>query len=581
MVSSDEYNRRQGWLVLALTLFSFFFLLGSRSLNEPDEGRYAEVAREMLETGNWLVPHIWYVPHLDKPPLTYWVVALSMTLFGWNEWAVRLPLALAGLSGAGAVYFLGRSLAGRRVALWSVLLLQSSLLYFVMARMLTPDIILTQFITWALYFGWRSWRSLDDLSAEEEEKRVLSTRHCFAWQLLAWTAMAFGFLTKGPIAVILPVTAMAGLAIYRRLAVTRWQLMLLGSLSGLMVFSLIVGPWFALAFQAVPGAFDYMVKGQALGHALGTTIKNRSGSPFYYLAILAVGFLPWTFLLGWLWRKAHWRGLNPKHKEAWVWLTTWVGATFLLFSLMRAKLPAYILPIFPALSVLVSMRWFSGEQSQCRVPAPRWIWRCGMLSPLVMLAAIPFIMRFIFKATEASWLWPVLGFALTLGGLLGVLNRAWTITRCAQAVVLLGLLSLFIITALVPTVETSLKANQTLKPLAAALKAKFQSGDILVCSGPLPQGLPFYAYPVINAHSRPYLSGLALNQVPFEFPGNVERMGNLVLPDEAAYHRLLAGEQRVWVIGFQGTYQRTQAQAGTSDLHFITRVGRWELFANR
>jgi len=79
-----------------LTLATFFFLLGSRSLNEPDEGRYGEIAREMLETGNWLVPQFWYEPHLDKPPMTYWVEALSMKLFGLNEWAVRLPLALAG-----------------------------------------------------------------------------------------------------------------------------------------------------------------------------------------------------------------------------------------------------------------------------------------------------------------------------------------------------------------------------------------------------------------------------------------------------------------------------------------------------
>ena len=88
---------RLRWLLLVLTLLTFFFLLGSRSLNEPDEGRYAVIAQEMLETGDWLVPHFWYVPHLDKPPLTYWSVALSLSVFGHNEWAVRLPSALAAL----------------------------------------------------------------------------------------------------------------------------------------------------------------------------------------------------------------------------------------------------------------------------------------------------------------------------------------------------------------------------------------------------------------------------------------------------------------------------------------------------
>ena len=88
---------RQRWLLLLLTAFTFFILLGSRALNEPDEGRYSEIAREMIETGDWVVPHLWYLPHLDKPPMTYWLVAVSMKLFGQNEWAARLPLALAGI----------------------------------------------------------------------------------------------------------------------------------------------------------------------------------------------------------------------------------------------------------------------------------------------------------------------------------------------------------------------------------------------------------------------------------------------------------------------------------------------------
>src|SRR5256886_10536480 len=117
---------RQRWWLVALTLFTFLFLLGGRSLNEPDEGRYAEIAREMIELGDWTVPHFWYVPHLDKPPLTYWAVAISVTVFGQAEWAVRLPLALAGLRGAGVLYLFGGALGRRRVGPWSAVVLQSS-----------------------------------------------------------------------------------------------------------------------------------------------------------------------------------------------------------------------------------------------------------------------------------------------------------------------------------------------------------------------------------------------------------------------------------------------------------------------
>src|SRR6266545_4463731 len=181
---------RQPWWLLLLTLFTFFVLLGSRSLNEPDEGRYAEIAREMIELGDWLVPHFWYVPHLDKPPLTYWAVAVSISVFGQNEWAVRLPLALAGISGVWVSYLFGLALGGQRVGIWSALILQSSLLYFVMARMLTTDILLTQFIAWTVYFFWRSWRSLDAIERGQESEGTQVIIRFFAWHLAGWTTAA-------------------------------------------------------------------------------------------------------------------------------------------------------------------------------------------------------------------------------------------------------------------------------------------------------------------------------------------------------------------------------------------------------
>src|SRR5438445_8451537 len=187
-MTSNVHPPHQRWWLVALTLFTFLFLLGSRSLNEPDEGRYAEIAREMIELGDWTVPHFWYVPHLDKPPLTYWAVAISMTVFGQAEWAVRLPLALAGMSGVWVSYLFGRALGGRRVGLWSALILQSSLLYFVMARTLTTDIILTQFVAWAVYFHWRSWRTLED--GGREANRTGWREGFFGWHWGGWAMIA-------------------------------------------------------------------------------------------------------------------------------------------------------------------------------------------------------------------------------------------------------------------------------------------------------------------------------------------------------------------------------------------------------
>ncbi len=379
---------RQRWLLLLLTAFTFFILLGSRALNEPDEGRYSEIAREMIETGNWVVPHFWYLPHLDKPPLTYWLVAISMKLFGQNEWAARLPLALAGMSGVWAVWLLGSSIGGRRVGFWSALMLQTSLLYFVMARMLTTDMFLTQFTAWAVYFLWRSWQSLtSDLG--------LRTSDFWLWHLAGWTAIALGFLTKGPVALVIPLVALAALVVYRWKSFAAKKLLLGGLTAGLALFLVLVLPWFLAVFRRVPESFDYMTVSQAAGHLLGTTIKNRKGGPFYFFGILAVGLLPWTFLLGWLWRRIQpaptadvgMRVPVVLQKDAWVLLNVWVIFTFTLFSFSQAKLPAYILPVFPALAVMLAWRFFGDERTTR--PAPALAWRFCLGSSLLVAGGLP------------------------------------------------------------------------------------------------------------------------------------------------------------------------------------------------
>ena len=580
MSSQSSTARHNAWL-WASALLTFFLLLGARGLNEPDEGRYGEIAREMLETGNWLVPHIWYVPHLDKPPLTYWAVAGSMAVFGEGEWAVRLPLALAGLSGLAAVYCFARLFGGRRGAVWAVLILQSSLLYWAMARMLTTDIFLTQFIAWAFYFGWRSWRSMDDLEAADELARVRSARACFRWQLAAWTALALGFLTKGPVALAVPLASWAAFLVLRRPPGARWQTFLLSNVAGLVVFNLLVLPWFVAVFQSVPGAFDYMVRGQVVGHALGTSIKNRGGPPWYYAGILAVGWLPWTVLIGWLWRGDHWRQLNQHHKDGWLLLSIWAGFTFVLFSLARAKLPAYILPLFPALALLTSFRWFRYGDQSCQPSPPLWVWRVVLLSPLVLMTSLPLVVRVAFKVSTQPWQLP-----LAIGGgvmLLAVayLTRNWSPRVCARGAFGLALVSFGLMAWLLPTIEDSLRSNQTLKPLAVALREHFSTGDRVVCWGRFPQGLPFYAHPAISPTERPYLGGMPFHQIPFEFPGNRERLSDRLLPQEADLDRLMGGSNRVFVVGFKGTYQATQARLPQLTLPLLLQSGQWELFANR
>ena len=399
------------------------------------------------------------------------------------------------------------------------------------------------------------------------------------WHLAGWLAIALGFLVKGPVALAIPLVALAALMIYRRRQLPRKSTLFLGLLAGTVIFFTVAAPWFLAVFQRVPQSAHFMILGQAAGHLLGTTIKNRHGSPFYFFAILAFGLMPWTLLLGWLWRRAHWRTLTARQKDGWLLLNVWAVFTFALFTFSSSKLPAYILPIFPALAVALALRFF-GEDRVSGSSPPRWTWRLCFAGSLLLPAIFPLLIKFVFKDTLPGWLaWQTPVVALAACAVFW-LAREWKPSACAAGATALALASLIVTVAEIPLFETGLRANQTLKPLGVALRENYRPGDALVCWGRLPQGLQFYSGPVIAATNRPYFGGMDLTQVPFAFPGNRERLGNLLLPDENALAGLLRSGRRVWVVGY-GNWMQHFEQKQHLALHLAARVGGWELFSNR
>jgi hypothetical protein len=350
--------------------------------------------------------------------------------------------------------------------------------------------------------------------------------------------------------------------------------------AGLALFLVLVLPWFLAVFQKVPEAFHYMVFGQAAGHLLGTTIKNRHGNIFYFFGILAFGLLPWTWLLGWLWRRAHRNGLDVKSKDARVLLNVWAIFTFALFSFSQAKLPAYILSIFPAIAVLAALRFFNEEEKPDAPRAPSWVWRLCAASPMLLLIVVPLALPFIFHVTLPEWMkWQAPVAAVVGLGTFWLVKR-WNSSVRAAIAAGLGIVSLMVVVAEVPLFETDFKSNQTLKPLGLALRENVRPGDVIVCWGRLPQGLPFYSGGVISATERPYFGGMDLTQVPFEFPGNRERLGERLLPDENALADLLEKDRRVWIVSFGDTIEHFQDTHGAIPLRLMRRIGQWELSVN-
>jgi 4-amino-4-deoxy-L-arabinose transferase-like glycosyltransferase len=395
-----------GGAVAALALMLFFFHLGTYGLWEPDEARYAEIAREMLASHNFIVPHLNYVPYIEKPPLLYWLTVGSMRLFGVNEFAARLVNASAALIGVLATYlFVLRSLDCRRAVL-AATILATSALYAVMAQVLTTDMLLTAATTIAMFAFYLQWR---------EGGR---------WWCICYLAMGLGVLTKGPVGAALP---MISAALFLRNegewrgANRRFHLN-----AGLMIAAAVSLPWFTAITIHQPGFFDFYFIGEHLRRFLEPRYSH--GQPiYYYLPVLAGGFLPWSLAIPFIpWRST---GQNSVRRFCLIAAAT----VFILFSVARAKLVPYILPAFPFMAVAAAdglMSFAVTDEndvtnirfgaSRCADPR-RLVW----MTILLMLAGIAVF----FVAFHADWF--KIRYLALLGPLLCVSGA--TVMVCAAA----------------------------------------------------------------------------------------------------------------------------------------------------
>jgi len=310
------------WLLPAAAMVVSCGWLG---LIEPTETRYAETAREMLATGDWLIPHLNGIPHFHKPPLTYWATAGGMALLGVNAWGARLGLALAA---AFVLWCTGRmaKLAGGALG---PAFLASSLLFFAVAHQLATDMYLTAAVA-GFYVA-----ILDPVARTK---------------LWPYVALGVGFMVKGPVVLVLTVApVLLAAAWVRDGALLRW----LGSWRGWLVFAAIALPWYVVVLTRTSGLWTYFIHHQ-LWERYTTTVHQRTGPVYYFLVVLLVGMLPWTWgALRGLWEAA--RAATSQRNRPDAIFASWILLPLVFFSFSGSKLPAYILPVAPALAVLASI----------------------------------------------------------------------------------------------------------------------------------------------------------------------------------------------------------------------------------
>lgn len=345
---------------------AFFLLLGRIGLIEPDEGRYAEIPREMLERHDFITPTLNYVAYFEKPPLHYWLTALSFKLFGQNEFAARFAGTLAGLLTVLLVYYTARTLWGRREAIFSAMVLGTSTGFLVQSRINLTDMTLTFCLSAALCCF---------MMAMEKERHKGCHYHLF------YLAGGLAILAKGLIGIVFPV----GIIVFYLLFSRRWRLLREMRLaSGTLLLLAVTAPWFVLVSLHNRDFADFFFIHEHFERFL-TTAHGRYQPFWFFIPILLLTMLPWSFYVP----RALVHGLRTRLRQDGdprFFLVVWVVFIFIFFSASHSKLIPYILPIFPALAMLIGIMFadFTAErEGKAHVTAESRI-----LAAILIIAAI-------------------------------------------------------------------------------------------------------------------------------------------------------------------------------------------------
>ena len=349
------------WLAVLMAGFVILWLatLGGRSLISPDEGRYATLALGMLHGGDWITPRLNGLLYFEKPPLQYWGGAASLWLFGANEFAARLWPGLAGLATVALVGVTAARLWGANAGLYAWLIAGSTTWIVLNSHFLSLDAGLTAALTLVLCGVLRAERP----GAAPREQR--------GWMVAAWAGMGLAVLSKGLVGVLIPGAVLIlhslwrlDFSVWRRL---RW-------LPGLSALLLITVPWFAMVSARNPDFANFFFIHEHFQRYL-SSVHRREGAWWYFVPYLLVGFLPWTSALPWV--------LRPHRSDfAASLLLVWVVFVFAFFSLSGSKLPSYILPLFPALALLLAREIGRADARTLRwhLLLPTLLWAAALLA---------------------------------------------------------------------------------------------------------------------------------------------------------------------------------------------------------
>jgi 4-amino-4-deoxy-L-arabinose transferase-like glycosyltransferase len=463
-------SRAALWLALALL---WFLPLNYPHLFDPDEGRYAEIPREMVSSGDWVTPRLDAIKYFEKPALGYWATAIAFTAFGQHAWTVRLWPALSGMLGLLLTFALGRRLYDQRAALLAVLVQASALLYVALAHIATLDM--------GLSLGLQIALSALALLVQPPPQRAASGA-----PLLLGVGVALAVMSKGLVGILIP----GAVALLYMLIHRDWRLLLRAQpWWTLIALLLLAAPWFVLVSARNPEFPHFFFIFQHFQRYLNRAEFDRYQPVWFFLPVLALGFLPWTTLLPAALRQA-WQAARAGDRASSL-LLLWAAFVLLFFSLSQSKLVPYILPMLPALSLLTG-------RAIAQLPPRRFAmhlravaaFAAAIAALVLLLWWAPAAARLVERASTPSILGFAIAFALlSLGAGIGArLCRGGAMIGAAAAAAAGGLL--LAQTALLAADQ--LPRMRALVDLTQQLRPRLSPATRLYCINGYPQPIPFY-----------------------------------------------------------------------------------------
>ena len=524
--------QRDLFLLVIVCTALFGLRLGSSPLPNPDESRYAEIPREMLATGDWVTPRLNGVNYFEKPPLVYWLVAISQKIFGPKEWAVRAVPALFALGGVLLTYATARRLYGRNAGLAAGLVLATALLYFALARILLLDMVVSVLMSATLFC----------FILGVQEPTGVRRRWLF---YALYASMALATLAKGLIGFLVTGAVMfTWLLLFKQ-----WHRLRPFYLpTGALLFLALAAPWHVLAaLHNETWVHRYFVFEH--WERFTSSVASRPGPWWYFVPIVLFGLFPWT---GFLWGalRSALRGGWAARKEnvnAWFFVT-WAAFIFLFFSKSHSKLPPYILPVFPPLAVLIGV-WLATpvEASQARFRGGLGIFSliCGLFG-VAMLVTVLKTGLLIRDPVQAQALRPyafvLAAIALAGAGLTPWLARARG-SHTALGAMLVTVAAFYIaLTFAVPDIQ-----RPGTRELALIVRARAQPGDRVMHYHEFIHDFTFYADRVVDVVD-------GKGELELEEDAAARASGRF--PSDAEFRNLWMGSVRLWVVAEKPSVRR-------------------------